>query len=46
MRDIDTIDSDERDQRAGPDANAQKRGRVSRELKAELKEAVSRGDSK
>lgn len=35
--------SAERDQRAGPDANAQKRGRVSRELKAELRASISRG---
>ena len=34
----------ERDHRAGPDANPQKRGRVSRELKAELQEAINRGD--
>jgi hypothetical protein len=34
----------ERDHRAGPDANPQKRGRISRELKAELQEAVNRGD--
>jgi hypothetical protein len=34
----------ERDQRAGPDANAQKRGRTSRELKRELQEAINRGD--
>lgn len=34
----------ERDRRAGPDANAQKRGRISRELKAELQEAINRGD--
>jgi hypothetical protein len=36
--------SDERDRRGGPGANAQKRGRISRELKAELKEAINRGD--
>jgi len=35
--------SAERDRRAGPDANAQKRGRVSRELKAELRASISRG---
>jgi len=35
--------SAERDRRAGPDANAQKRGRVSRELKAELRESLNRG---
>jgi len=34
----------ERDHRAGADANAQKRGRISRELKAELQEAINRGD--
>ena len=34
----------ERDHRAGPDANPQKRGRVSRELKAELRAAVKNGD--
>jgi hypothetical protein len=33
-----------RDHRAGPDANPQKRGRISRELKAELQEAINRGD--
>lgn len=36
--------SDERDRRAGAGANPQKRGRVSRELQAELREAMSRGD--
>lgn len=36
--------SAERDRRAGPDANAQKRGRVSRELKAELKASIDRGN--
>jgi transcriptional regulator with XRE-family HTH domain len=34
----------ERDRRAGPDANPQKRGRISRELKAELREEINRGD--
>ena len=34
----------ERDRRAGPDANPQKRGRISRELKAQLQEAINRGD--
>jgi hypothetical protein len=34
----------ERDRRAGPDANPQKRGRISRELKAELHKAVTDGD--
>jgi len=37
--------SAERDRRAGPDANAQKRGRVSRELKAELRASISRGNN-
>jgi hypothetical protein len=36
--------SDERDQRAGPDANQQKRGRISRELRAELEKALSDGN--
>ena len=36
--------SDERDDRAGPDANAQRRGRVARELQAELREALTRGN--
>lgn len=36
--------SEERDRRAGPDANRQKRGRVSRELRAELEEALADGD--
>jgi hypothetical protein len=31
-----------RDERAGPDANAQKRGRIARELKAELAAVVKR----
>ncbi len=34
----------ERDRRGGPDANPQKRGRISRELKAELQEWINRGD--
>ncbi len=34
----------ERDRRAGCDANPQKRGRISRELKAELQEAINRGN--
>jgi transcriptional regulator with XRE-family HTH domain len=34
----------ERDRRGGPDANPQKRGRISRKLKAELREAISHGD--
>ena len=33
--------SDERDRRGGPGSNAQKRGRISRELKAELQEALA-----
>lgn len=36
--------SDERDRRAGPDANPQKRGRASRELKAELRRELGHGD--
>lgn len=35
--------SAERDRRAGPNANAQKRGRASRELKAELRASINRG---
>jgi transcriptional regulator with XRE-family HTH domain len=35
----------ERDRRAGPDANAQRRGQVSRQLKAELKEALPNGNN-
>ena len=34
----------ERDQRAGADANAQRRGQISRQLKAELQEAINDGD--
>jgi transcriptional regulator with XRE-family HTH domain len=37
--------SDERDRRAGADANAQKRGRISRELQAELRERLNRGNN-
>lgn len=33
-----------RDQLAGPDANAQKRGRVARELREQLREALSNGE--
>jgi hypothetical protein len=33
--------SDERDQRAGSDANAQRRGQVSRQLKAELEQEIN-----
>jgi hypothetical protein len=36
--------SEERDRRAGHDANQQKRGRVSRELRAELEEALADGN--
>lgn len=36
--------SEERDRRAGPDANAQSRGQVSRILRAELEKAISDGD--
>jgi len=36
--------SEERDHRAGPDANQQKRGRVSRELRAELEKALADGN--
>lgn len=35
---------EERDRRAGPAANAQKRGRVTRELRAELEKALTDGD--
>jgi transcriptional regulator with XRE-family HTH domain len=35
--------SDERDRRAGSDANAQRRGQISRQLKAQLEEAISDG---
>jgi hypothetical protein len=37
--------SEERDRRAGPGANAQKRGQVSRQLMAELQKAINDGDS-
>jgi hypothetical protein len=36
--------SAERDRRAGPDANAQRRGIVARALKAELKKAIADGN--
>lgn len=36
--------SEERDRRAGADANQQKRGRISRELRAELEEALTDGN--
>lgn len=35
--------SEERDLRAGPDANPQRRGRVSRDMQAELKSAITGG---
>ena len=34
----------ERDRRAGPDANAEKRGQISRQLKAELQKVLADGD--
>lgn len=37
--------SEERDRRAGPDANQQKKGRVSREMRTELQKALSDGDN-
>ena len=36
--------SEQRDKTAGPDANAQKKGRVSRALQAELQKVVNDGD--
>lgn len=36
--------SDERDRRAGVGANQQKRGAISRELRAELEKALADGD--
>jgi transcriptional regulator with XRE-family HTH domain len=36
--------ADERDERAGPDANAQRRGQISRLLKAELQEVINEGN--
>ena len=36
--------SEERDERAGPEANQQKRGRVSRELRAELEKELADGN--
>jgi hypothetical protein len=36
--------NEERDRRAGPDANQQKKGRVSRELRAELEKALNDGN--
>ena len=35
--------SSKRDQLAGPDANAQKRGRIARELRRQLREAIANG---
>ena len=37
--------SEERDHRAGPDANQQKRGQVSRQLRAELEKALTDGNN-
>jgi hypothetical protein len=34
----------ERDHRAGPDANAQRRGQISRQLKADLQEVINDGN--
>ncbi|AGB26290.1 hypothetical protein Mycsm_06131 [Mycobacterium sp. JS623] len=34
----------ERDHRAGPDANAQRRGQISRQLKADLQQVINDGD--
>lgn len=36
--------SEERDRQAGPDANPQKKGRITRELRGELERALSDGD--
>jgi len=36
--------SEERDRRAGPDANPQKRGRVTREVRADLEKELANGD--
>lgn len=36
--------SEERDRRAGPDANQQKKGRISRELRTELEKALADGN--
>lgn len=35
----------ERNHRAGPDANAQRRGQISRQLKAELQEVINDGNN-
>jgi hypothetical protein len=37
--------SAERDHRAGPDANAQRRGQISRQLKAELQQVIGDGNN-
>jgi hypothetical protein len=37
--------SAERDHRAGPGANAQRRGQISRRLKAELQEVINDGNN-
>ena len=37
--------SERRDQLAGADANAQKRGRISRELRAQLEKALADGNN-
>lgn len=37
--------SEERDRQAGPDANQQKRGRITRALRAELEKALTDGDN-
>jgi hypothetical protein len=36
--------TEERNRRAGPDANPQKRGRISRELRAELEKELADGN--
>lgn len=38
--------SEERDRRAGPDANQQKKGRISRELRNELEKALAHGNDR
>jgi hypothetical protein len=40
-----TTFSAERDRIAGPDANPQRNGRITRQLKAQLAEALTDGDS-
>jgi hypothetical protein len=37
--------SAERDERAGPDASAQKRGQITRQLREELRKALADGNS-